>query len=80
MGLLVNVYTWAIVESSTKQYTTSRVVNPEMQHLKADPYPDFIIQLSSRVLTMAHMAGCALFPCLGPWLGGFSINFQVYPP
>ena len=55
-------------------------MSPEMQHLKADPYPDFIIQLSSRVLTMAHMAGGALFPCLGPWLGGFSINFQVYPP
>ena len=41
-------------------------MSPEMQHLKAVPCPDFLIQLSRGVLIIAHMAGAAPFPLPSP--------------
>ena len=46
-----------MVESTMEHYPTSLVVLSEMQHLKAAPCPDFLRQLISVVLTMAHMTG-----------------------
>ena len=37
-----------------------------MKHLKAAPWPAFLRQLSSGVLTMSHMDGANPFPCPRP--------------
>ena len=67
MGGLGNGDTLNIVESLTKHYPTSLVVSPEMRHLKDDWCPGFLIQLSSRVITISHMDGDAPFPCTSHW-------------
>ena len=64
---------------STKQYPTSFVTSPEMEHLKADPWRDFLRQFSKGVLTMAHMDGADTFPWSRPCGGGFSGTAQLSP-
>ena len=54
-------------------------MSPEMGHLKADPWPDFLRHSSKGVLTVAHMDGADPFPCPGPCVGGFSGTAQVSP-
>ena len=57
------------------------VVSPEMEHLKAAPWTDFLRQLVKGVLKMAHMDGAAPFPFPGPCGGrGGTSTAQVYPP
>ena len=53
-----------------EHYPTSLVVLSEMQHLKAAPCPDFLRQLISVVLTMAHMTGSDPFNFSSTWGGG----------
>ena len=72
------------MESSTKQYSTSFVVYPEIDLLKAAPCPDFLRQLSRGMMKISHMDGAALFPWTRPCVcvggGGVSGTKQVYPP
>ena len=63
-----------------KQYPKSFVVSPEMDHLKAVPWTDFLGQLIRGVLMMSHMSGYAPFPCPRPCGGWFSGTTQVPPP
>ena len=79
VGLLGKGYILTIMESSTKQYPTSLVLLPEMQHFKADPCPDFIRQLRSIVLRITHMAEDAPFPCPRSWGCVLRGTSQVYP-
>ena len=80
MGLFGNGSILTIVEASTKQYSTSLVVSPEVQHLKSYSCPAFLRQLSSRVLKMADMDGAVIFTCPRPWVGVFKGTSKVSPP
>ena len=53
-----------------KQYPNSRIVLPDIHHLKATPSPDYIIRLSRLVLNMDHMYGAYSFPWLKPFFWG----------
>ena len=55
-------------------------MSPEMEHLTAAPWPDFLGHLSRGVLTMDHMAGAAPFSWPRPCGGEFRGIAQFSPP
>ena len=64
-----------------KQHPNSRIVLPDIHHLKTAPYPDSISQLSRLVLTMAHIYGLYSFTWMRPLGGGGLIfTYEVSQP
>ena len=62
VGVLEKGATCTIVELLTKQYHTILVMLPDMQHLKAAPWPYSLRQNSIVVINIAHMGGDTPFP------------------
>ena len=55
-------------------------MSPEMEHLKAVPWPTLIGQFSRGVLTMAHTYGVAPFPWPMTYVRGLSGTAKVSLP
>ena len=66
VGVLGKGATLTIVVSSANQYPTSRIVSPDIYHLKDFPCLDFLGKLSRGVPTMSQMCWDSLFPCPSP--------------
>ena len=62
MGVLEKGATCTIVELLTKQYHTILVMLPDMQNLKAAPWPYYLKQNSIVGINIAHMGGDTPFP------------------
>ena len=76
----MNGATCTIIESYIKQYHTSLVLFPEMQHFRADPFQASLKQFSIGVLTISHMYRVDPFTCTRPWVVVFRDKYQLSPP
>ena len=71
-GVSGEVYTWMIMESSTKQHPTRWKESREMMNLKTYPCPDSMRHFIRGDLTMDHISWAAPFPWPKPCGGGLS--------
>ena len=71
---------YIMVESLPNLHPTRFRFSTDRHHLKFDPCPESIIQLSRGILTISQIVGYDLLPCPSPLGGGFRGTAHISPP